>query len=84
MITGINQEMVFTYMDWDNNMLRARVGDCDEMKYYKEYIEKYADLGAYIFLLEYTDNAGIEKRVQDYCLDKPYFNYYISDSLELD
>ncbi|MBR5416648.1 MAG: endo alpha-1,4 polygalactosaminidase [Clostridiales bacterium] len=83
-ITGINQEMVFTYMDWDNNMLRARVGDCDEMKYYKEYIEKYADLGAYIFLLEYTDNAGIEKRVQDYCLDKPYFNYYISDSLELD
>lgn len=83
-ITGINQEMVFTYMDWDNNMLRARVGDCDEMKYYKDYIEKYADRGAFIFLLEYTDNAGIEQRVSDYCLGKMWFNYYISDSLELD
>lgn len=82
-ITGINQEMVFTYMDWDNDMLRARVGDCDEMKYYKDYIEKYADFGAFIFLLEYTDNAGIEQRVQDYCRDH-YFSYYISDSLELD
>ena len=82
-ITGINQEMVFTYMDWDNDMLRARVGDCDEMKYYKDYIEKYADFGAFIFLLEYTDNAGIEQRVKDYCRDH-YFSYYISDSLELD
>ena len=70
-------------MDWDNDMLRARVGDCDEMKYYKDYIEKYADFGAFIFLLEYTDNAGIEQRVKDYCRDH-YFSYYISDSLELD
>lgn len=82
-ITGINQEMVFTYMDWDNNMLRARVGGGEEMQYYKDYIEKYADSGASIFLLEYTENAGIEQRVQDYCRDH-YFSYYISDSLELD
>lgn len=82
-VTGINQEMVFTWMDYDNNMVRARIMDCDEMKYYKAYIEKYAAMGADVFLLEYSDNAGIVERVEKYCREKR-FVYYISDSLELD
>ena len=83
MVTGINQEMVFTWMDYDNNMVRARIMNCDEMEYYKAYIEKYAVMGADVFLLEYSDNAGIVERVEKYCREKR-FVYYISDSLELD
>ena len=46
-------------------------------------IEKYADQGAYIYLLEYLQGEGGRKRIDDYCREK-YCMYYISDSIELD
>ena len=55
-VTGINQEMVFTWMDYDNNMVRARIMNCDENDMIYEFEEKpahpkstLASMGIYIF-----------------------------------
>ena len=82
-MTAINQETVFTRIDFDAGELRARKDDDPDKIYFMEYIEKYAAQGAYVYLLEYTQNAGIELKIQDYCWEHN-FVYYISDSIELD
>lgn len=82
-MTAINQETVFTRIDFDAGELRARKDDDPDKAYFMEYIEKYAQMGAYIYLLEYTKNAGIEQKIQDYCWEHN-FVYYVSDSIELD
>ncbi|MBO4927114.1 MAG: endo alpha-1,4 polygalactosaminidase [Clostridiales bacterium] len=82
-ITGINQETVFTKIDWDAGELRARKTDDEDFLFFTDYVERYAEMGVYIYLLEYTQNAGIEQKIRDYCLDHD-FVYYISDSIELD
>ena len=80
-IDGINQENVFTMIDWDNGTLS--LNDDEERKYFTDYIEKYSALGAYIYLLEYTDNEGTKSDIVKYCKEHKY-QYYISDSVELD
>lgn len=79
-ITGINQESVFTSIDWDEDEFRAASEDDNE--YFTDYIETYADEGIDIYLLEYTDDPLLSMKIRRYC-DKHGFKYYISDSLEL-
>ncbi|MCR5619698.1 MAG: endo alpha-1,4 polygalactosaminidase [Lachnospiraceae bacterium] len=84
-ITGINQESVFSYIDWDTGAL-TRASEEDK-EYFLDYIERYGDKGAYIFLLEYVDdipeNRTLSSAVANYCIDHDYL-YYISDSIDLD
>ena len=79
-ITGINQESVFTAIDWDNGKFRA--SNSDDKDYFKDYIEKYSAEGIDIYLLEYTDDPFLAAQIKHYC-NKHGFKYYISDSLEL-
>jgi len=39
--------------------------------------------GVTIYLLEYTQDAAVQKKVEEYCVTNGYY-YYISDSIELD
>ena len=79
---GINQECVFTSIDWDNESFG--MAEAEDEEYFKAYIEKYAAQGAVIYLLEYSeDPQHVHSIVDDYCYDHK-FAYYISDSLELD
>jgi len=80
-ITGINQETVISKIDWDNDTLTRNSEE--DRRYYSDYIEKYSNLGADVFLLEYTTDKSVEKDIRDYCR-KQDFSYYISDSVELD
>lgn len=80
-ITGINQETVFTSIDFDSESFGRQTDDDSE--YYREYIEKYGDMGAKIFLLEYTTDKSLIKQIKQYCTEKG-FTYYVSDSIELD
>ena len=79
-ITGINQESVFTRIDWDTGNLSASTKD--DREYFTDYIEKYSSQGVKIFLLEYTTSQIDAIKIKDYC-NKHGFKYYISDSLEL-
>ena len=47
------------------------------------YVERYADKGADIYLLEYTKDEELISEIAEYCRAKG-FDYYVSDSIELD
>ena len=83
-ITGINQESVFSRIDWDTGALTYAYDD--DREYFKEYIERYGDQGASIFLLEYLDDVpqyySLRSDIKAYCEEHNYM-YYISDSIDL-
>ena len=80
-LTGINQESVFTKILWDEDRFVA--ASPEDRDYFLDYIERYASQGAEIYLLEYTRDRRLIAEIQDYC-QKKGFQLYISDSLELD
>ena len=79
-ITGINQESVFSAILWDED--KFGTADPYDHEYFLDYIERYADLGADIYLLEYTRDDELIAEIEEYC-DRMGFEYYISDSIEL-
>ena len=80
-ISGINQENVFAKILWDKNGFGR--ADPEDHEYFKDYIERYADKGAEIYLLEYTKDQELISEIKEYCESKG-FSYYVSDSVELD
>ncbi len=79
-ITGINQESVFTRIDWNTGNLYGSTKD--DMEYFTNYIEKYSSQGIDIYLLEYTKKPLIVAKIKSYCHDHN-FKYYVSPSIEL-
>lgn len=79
-ITGINQESVFTRIDWETGSFHGSFKE--DREYFLEHLGKYSDMGVDIYLLEYTKNPFIAMIVKNYC-DKHGYKYYISNSLEL-
>ena len=80
-ITGINQETVFSKILWDGD--RFGTASREDREYFQDYIERYAAKGADIYLLEYTRDNHLISEIRDYCQTEG-FEYYISDSIELD
>lgn len=80
-ITGINQESVFSSILWNEDSFGT--ADPDDHEYFIDYIERYSELGADIYLLEYSTDKDLINQIESYC-DKHGFYYYISDSVELD
>ena len=81
-ITGINQETVFSKIIWNKKDKFGTASNKDH-KYFTSYIERYAKKGADIYLLEYTRNKKLITKIKAYCKKKG-FGYYVSDSVELD
>ncbi|MBO6207678.1 MAG: endo alpha-1,4 polygalactosaminidase [Lachnospiraceae bacterium] len=84
-ITGINQECVFTAIDWEADALTA--ASEEDHEYFTDYIERYGDQGAYIFLLEYAEDTDANRTLQydiRYYAEEHGYLYYISDSIDLD
>lgn len=77
---GINQECVFTSIDFDNKSygIQAR----DETKRYKEYLSKVKKAGLEVYLLEYGAGRSIQEMIDEYCKQND-FKYYNAESLEL-
>jgi len=80
-ITGINQESVFSTILWDEGGFGK--AEAEDSAYFKDYVERYAAMGADIYLLEYTRDKALIAEIKDYCRQKG-FDWYISDSIELD
>lgn len=80
-MTGVNQESVFSAIDFENRTFSAK--DEEESRYFQDYVEACAADGMQVYLLEYTTDAQLARRIAEYC-DQHGFSYYISDSLELD
>ena len=80
-VTGINQETVFSAIDWDHD--RFGTADREDHEYFTDYVERYAAKGLDIYLLEYTTDGDLIREIDGYCREHG-FKYYVSDSLELD
>ena len=78
---GVNQETVFTAIK-DYRRDRFEAQDEEETEYYCEYLEKCAEAGLQVFLLEYTDDLSLEAQIAGYCREKG-FRYYISGHVNL-
>ena len=80
-ITGINQETVFSKILWDGD--RFGKASREDRAYFTDYVERYAAMGADIYLLEYTKSGPLKAKIDAYCR-KNGFVCYVSDSVELD
>lgn len=81
LIFGINQETVFTRIDFENGTYG--VNEEENKEYFKEYVEQCGKLGMKIYLLEYGADRTLKKEIQKYCR-KHGFHYAVSQTLELD
>lgn len=80
-LTGVNQETVFSAIDFEKNELIAQ--SKENQDYYLNYLDTLDEAGKEIYLLEYTTNNGIAKEIKNYA-SKRDWQYYISNSIELD
>jgi len=79
-ITGVNQECVFTSIDFDNQLLIPQTEE--DTIYYQDYLAQCKNKGLVVYLLEYSDNNDSFDAIKEYC-DLHSFNYYISSSIDL-
>lgn len=80
-ITGVNQECVFTNIDFANNTLVLQ--DAETRQYYQDYLVSCKEKGLAVYLLEYAkDGDIIEAAIQTYC-NRNGFQYYRSSSIGL-
>ena len=77
---AVNQETVFSAIDWDNDLFT--VNDDDTREYFQDYCKLVSDYGKDVYLLEYTENSDIINNVKNYCNANGY-TYYASDTLDL-
>lgn len=80
-IIGVNQECVFTNIDFANNALVRQ--DAETSQYYQDYLAACKEKGLAVYLLEYAkDGDVIEAAIQTYC-NQNGFQYYRSSSIGL-
>jgi hypothetical protein len=81
-ITGVNQECVFTNIDFAHGKLIRQ--DAENTSYYQEYLARCKSVGLDVYLTEYAKHGdGISNTIDSYCKDHGY-QYYISPSVNLD
>ena len=77
-MTGINQESVFS--EYNNS---DGIQDKDSSKEYQRQLQKNKKDGMKVYLLEYTSDKKLIKRIRDYC-KKHGYEAYITSSVNLE
>ena len=80
-MTGINQETVWSRIDFDKGTFSEQKKQ--ERDYFCKYLKACKADGVEVYLLEYTTNRKLTRKIEKYCKKHGYY-FYISDSLELD
>ena len=80
-LTGINQETVFSKINFDQEKFEKN--DEDTIEYFKKYIAECKSNGLDVYITEYTTDKKLIRQIKDYCKENG-FHYYISDSIQLD
>ena len=81
-ITGVNQECVFTNIDFDAGTLIRQ--DADTTSYYQEYLARCKSAGLSVYLTEYAKSGdNITRKIEAFCKERGYL-YYVSPSINLD
>ncbi len=77
---GVNQETVFTRIDFDNKTYSAQKQI--ETEYLIEYLSLLKSKGLSVYLLEYGASSELEEKINTYCLEHDFL-YYNAEGLEL-
>lgn len=80
-IKAVNQETVFTSIDFENGSFGEQAAE--EREYFKEYAELCSCSGLKVYLIEYGADGRLSKEITAYCKEMG-FECYFADSLELD
>lgn len=80
-MTGVNQECVFSRINFKKDSFSAQKKT--DREYFQDYIETCDRQGCDVYLIEYTTDCKLRRKIKKYC-KKNRFHYYISDSIELD
>ncbi len=81
LITGVNQECVFTDIDFEKK--RGTEKPAEERAYFQEYLQECSEYGLEVYLLEYGTSKKLQKQITQYCKAHG-FTYDISPSINLD
>lgn len=81
LFSGVNQEEVFTRIDFSNNTYHAQYKN--EVKYFQSYLANVRKAGLSVYLLEYHANKALSKRVSQYCRNTGAI-WYNAPNLSLD
>lgn len=79
-LTGVNQETVFSAIDFDDNEFGKQTEENQD--YYLNYLTTLDKIGKEIYLLEYTTDTSIINEIRNYA-SKRGWKYYVSNSIEL-
>lgn len=79
-MTGVNQESVWSRIDFTTKTFHTQKKT--EREYFCQYLQACKADGMEVYLLEYTTDHKLIRRIKKYCRKKKY-DYYIADSLEL-
>ncbi|MCI5935834.1 MAG: endo alpha-1,4 polygalactosaminidase [Lachnospiraceae bacterium] len=79
-MTGVNQECVWSKINFKTGKFQSQ--SKYDREYFRNYIETCDRMGLDVYLLEYTTQKSLKKKIVKYC-KKRDFQYYIADSLEL-
>lgn len=80
-MTGVNQECVWSKIDFESGKFSTQAKT--DREYFQNYVETCKSCGIDVYLIEYTTDNALMKKIIGYCREKE-FRYYISDSVELD
>ncbi len=80
LIKGVNQESVYTAINFNNNTFQ--INSKEDREYFEEYLTKVKNYGLDVYLLEYTTIEKVKNDIKKYC-NKQGFKYYIAKSIEL-
>jgi len=80
LIDGINQETVFTSIDFDHGAYGKQSEE--ETAYFQDYLSKVRSAGLSVFLLEYHADKSLYKTIDAYCKENG-FRWYNAPDLEL-
>ena len=78
---GINQETVFTSIDFENNTYGEQTEE--ERAYFQAYLAKAKASGLAVYLLEYRANQELAKEIDAYCEENGFF-WFNAESLDLE
>jgi conserved hypothetical protein len=80
MFDGINQECVFTSIDFENKKYGEK--SAKDSEYFIQYLDKVKKDTMVVFLIEYGADDTLSKKIEKYCNDNG-FHWYNARSMEL-
>ena len=80
MFDGVNQECVFTDIDFEHKTYTEK--SMEEREYFIKYLEDVKSQGLKVYILEYGANKSMLREIENFCNENG-FHFYNAKSLEL-